>query len=88
MVTIDKNPNRDTPPNFQAAEYNLIRRALITQNQTDGIEIDDEGMAKLLLDAWEEERQVRQTAWDKAGAAEERERAEAEAERLREEDEA
>jgi len=88
MVTLDKNPNLDTPPNFQAAEYNLIRRALIAQNQTDGTELDDEGAARLLLDAWEEERQVRQTAWDEAGAAEERERAEAEAERLREEDEA
>ena len=88
MVTISKNPNLDTPPNFQAAEYNLIRRALITQNQANGIVTDEEGAAKLLLDAWEEERQVRQTAWDEASAAEERERAEAEAERLREEDEA
>ena len=88
MTTLDQNPSSETPPNFQAAGYAIIRRALITQNQADGTELDDEGAAKLLLDAWEEDRQVRQVAWEEAAAAEEREREDADAERLREEDEA
>jgi len=87
MVSLDKNPSLDTPPNFKATEYAIIRQALIVQNQTEGNELDDEGAVKLLLDAWNEERRARQVAWDEAAAEEERERAEAEAERLREEDE-
>ena len=88
MATADRDPSSETPPNFQAAAYALIRRALIDQHQRDGTELDDEGAAKQLLDTWEEERQVRQRAWEEAAAEKEREREEAEAERLREESEA
>ena len=57
-----------------------IRRVLITQNQTDGNELDDEGAAKQLLDVWEDDRQSRQMAWEEAAVEAERERAKAEAE--------
>ena len=81
------NPSLETPPNFRAAGFAPIRRALIIQNQTDGNELDNESAAKQLLDVWEDNRQSRQMAWEEAAAEVERERAEAEAEKLREEDE-
>ena len=87
MTTPNGNPSSETPPDFRAAGFAPIRRALITQNQTDGNELDDEGAAKQLLDVWEDDRQSRQMAWEEAAAEVERERAEAEAERSREEEE-
>ena len=88
MATRDRNPSLDIPPDFLTAGYTLICQALIAQNQGGENELDDEGAARQLLDAWEEDRQTRQAAWDEAAAEEERERVEAEAERLQEEDEA
>ena len=88
MATHDRNPSLDIPPDFLTAGYTLICQALIAQNQGGENELDDEGAARQLLDAWEEDRQTRQAAWDEAAAEEERERVEAEAERLQEEDEA
>ena len=87
MSNPDNNPCLETPPNFQAAGYAPICQALIAQNQVDGAVQNDEWAAKQLLDAWEEDRQTRQTAWDEAVAQEERERAEVDTERLREEEE-
>ena len=87
MTNRGRNPSLDAPPDFQSAGYTLIRQALIAQKPGDENDLDDEGAARQLLDAWEEERQTRQAAWDEAAAEGERERAEAEAERLREEDE-
>jgi hypothetical protein len=87
MATPVANPHWETPPNFQNPGYAIIRQTLITQNQAGEVVPDDEWAAQQLLNAWEEDRQARQTAWDEAAAQEERERGEAEAERLREEEE-
>ena len=54
----------------------------------DGIGQNEEWAANQFLDAWEEDRQVRQAAWDEVVAQEERESEEIEAERIREEEEA
>jgi len=87
MATTDRNPNSETPPNFQVAAYADIRQIIIAKSRTDGAELDDEGAAGQLLEAWEQDRANRQAAWEEAVAAEERERGEAEAERLQEEEE-
>ena len=86
MTNLGRNPSLDTPPDFQSVGYTLICQALIAQNPGDENGLDNEGTARQLLDAWEEERQTRQAAWDETAAEEERERAEAEVERLWEED--
>ena len=87
MANQQINPHLETPPNFSTPGYALIRQALIAQNQDNEEIQDDEWAAKQLLDAWETDRQVRQATWDEAVAQEERERAETEAERLREDEE-
>ena len=87
MEVLNGNPRLESPPNFQAPGYAIIRQALVDRNQREGTELNDEGAAKQLLDAWEDDRRTRQAAWDEATAEEERTRAEIEAERLREEEE-
>ena len=77
MANPSRNPSLDVPPDFQTVGYTLICQALIAQNPGDENDLDDEGAARQLLDAWEEERQTRQAAWDEAATEEERERAEA-----------
>lgn len=80
------NPRTDTPPNFNAPGYDLVRQALIVQNQDNEVEQDDYWAAKQLLDAWEADGQARQVTWDEAAAQEERERVETEVERLGEDE--
>ena len=87
MADLSRDPRLEPPPNFQTDGYATIRQNLIAQNQTDDTELDDEWAAKQLLNAWEVDRQARQVAWDEAIAREEHERTEAEAERLREDNE-
>ena len=87
-MTLEINPGLETPPNFQALGYAPIRLALIARSRDDDAELDDEGAAQQLLDAWEAERKNRQDAWEEVIAIEARERAEAETERLQEEEEA
>jgi len=85
MATPNGNPSLETPPSFQSAAFTQIRQGIIAQGQAAGIEIDDEGAANQLLEAWETDRAGRQVTWNEAVETEERERAEAEAERSREE---
>ena len=56
METLAGNPSLETPPNFQAPRYAIIRQALINQNQTEGNKMNNEGAAQRLLDAWEDDR--------------------------------
>jgi hypothetical protein len=87
MTDSERDPRLETPPNFQTEGYAAIRQALITQNQTEERVLDDEWAANQLLNAWEADRQARRTAWEELVEQEDRERADAEAERLQEESE-
>ena len=58
MMTLETNPGLETPPNFQAPGYAPIRQTLIARSRDGNDEIDDEGAAQQLLDAWEAERKT------------------------------